>query len=66
MRYLILVICLVSFLCNVYANSAESRIRKMPEGTFKKSFTGKIIQYDKNGKKIGSYKLKNGRYYKIK
>lgn len=58
---------MLSFICsNVYANSGEIKMRKMPQGTFKKTITGKIVQYDKNGKKIGSYKIKNGRYYKIK
>ena len=38
----------------------------MPQGTFKKQKNGTIVQYDKNGKKIGKYKLDNGRYYRLK
>ena len=38
----------------------------MPEGTFKKQSNGKFVQYDKNGKKIGTYKLTNGKFVRIK
>ena len=36
---------------------AERRYGGYPQGTFKKSMSGKIIQYDKNGKKVGVYKI---------
>ncbi len=38
----------------------------LPQGTFKKQKDGTIVQYDKNGKKIGKYKLDSGRYYRFK
>ena len=42
------------------------RIGKMPQGTFKKARNGKIIQYNSQGKKIGTYKMVNGRYLIVK
>ncbi len=38
----------------------------MPQGTFKKKRDGTIVQYDKRGKKVGTYKLQNGNYKKVK
>jgi hypothetical protein len=38
----------------------------MPEGIFKKQRNGNFVQYDKKGKKIGTYKLKQGRLVLIK
>ena len=38
----------------------------MPEGTFTKKRDGTIVQYDKRGKKVGTYKLQNGSYQKTK
>ena len=66
MKFFLIIICLYTFISNVYAESNYINTKKMPEGIFKKSITGKIIQYDKNGKKIGLYKIENGRYQKIK
>ncbi len=37
-----------------------------PQGTFKKTRSGQIVQYDKNGKKIGVYKPSVRKYKKIK
>lgn len=42
-----------------------NRAYKMPQGTFKKTRSGKIVQYN-NGKKIGVYKLNNGNLVRIK
>ena len=36
------------------------------KGTFKKKSNGTIVQYDKKGKKIGTYKNINGKFVKIK
>ena len=66
MRYVALLICFLFIITEVFAASQRGIAVKMPEGTFKRSYNGKIIQYDKNGKKIGQYKINNGRYYKIK
>ncbi len=50
----------------VTADCAVNRTKSMPEGTFKKKKNGIIVQYDKNGKKIGEYKVGPGTYIKIK
>ena len=60
MRNLFVLLVLMSFMSVCYADN--TRINKYPQGTFVKSRNGKIIQYDKNGKKIGVYKLNSERY----
>ena len=50
----------------VFANIPARKYENMPQGTFKKSINGTINQYDKRGKKIGIYKIKNGKYVKVK
>lgn len=40
--------------------------KNLPSGTFKKKRNGTIVQYNDKGKKIGIYKLENGRYKRIK
>ena len=40
--------------------------QNLPTGTFKKKRNGTIVQYNDKGKKIGIYKLENGRYKKVK
>ena len=59
---------LIIFICstNAFAEARTKYLKKAPDGIFKKTITGKIIQYDKNGKKIGVYKNENGRFVKIK
>ncbi len=37
-----------------------------PQGTFKKNRNGDFVQYDKNGKKNGVYKISKGKYYRVK
>ena len=41
-------------------------LKNPPQGTFKKTRSGKIVQYDKKGKKIGVYKLKSGNLVRVK
>ena len=51
------------------AVNAQLPVKKLsnpPAGTFKKARNGTIVQYDKNGKKIGVYKIKNGKYVQVK
>ena len=36
------------------------------KGTFKKTRSGKIVQYDNKGKKMGVYKLNNGSLVRVK
>ena len=59
-------VCLILLSSGAFAAENYYAKNKMPEGTFKKSHTGKIIQYDKNGKKIGVYKQQQGRYVRVK
>ena len=67
MRITCLLIAIIFFSISVNAELSQVKTNKnLPQGTFKKSRSGKIIQYDKNGKKIGVYKIPNGRYVKIK
>ena len=60
MRNLCVLLVLISFMTVCYADN-RANANKFPQGTFVKSRSGKIIQYDKNGKKIGEYKLNSGR-----
>ena len=65
MRTWFVILVFLFFTCQVNAElHAEKRYSGYPQGTFKKSMTGKIIQYDKNGKKVGVYKLNSTRKYK--
>jgi len=77
MREFLIIICLLSILSPVFADintatmpdinkAAIKRRTNMPQGTFKRQKDGTIVQYDKNGKKIGKYKLDNGGYYRFK
>ena len=63
-----LTICIVLlFISSVFAD--ETYVRRYngyPQGTFKMSRNGSIIQYDKQGKKVGVYKTNQKRYKKIK
>ena len=57
MRTWITISILLLFMCSAFAD--ETYVRRYngyPQGTFKMSKNGSIIQYDKHGKKVGSYK----------
>ena len=60
-----LIICLL-FASIGYAEFVSSANISSMNGIYKKDAFGRINQYDKNGKKIGVYKIKNGRRVKIK
>ena len=65
MRILFALLILLTFVSNVYADEfAARRHASYPQGTFKKSRSGKILQYDKNGKKIGEYNINSRKYKK--
>lgn len=50
----------------VCAELTTRKINNLPEGVFKKTRGGEYVQLDKNGKKIGVYKVINGRLIKVK
>ncbi len=66
MRALLTVFCLFCFIGTSFAVVPPQRIHSYPEGTFKKQRNGTIVHYDKNGKKVGVYRLNKGRYIKAK
>ena len=63
----VLVIILSAILISpVMAEATLKKTNNTHDGIFKKKHNGDIVQYDKKGKKIGVYKVINGRYIKIK
>lgn len=66
MKNFIVIIVFLAFMSSAFAQLPARKFDNMPKGTFKKTRTGKIIQYDSNGKKVGTYKLNNGRFTKTK
>ncbi len=66
MKRFFILLMLIMFSGTVFAKIPVRTIKNPPQGTFKKTRTGKIVQYDKNGKKIGTYKINNGKYIQIK
>lgn len=44
---------------------AQTKVNTLPQGVFKKTWNGDIVQYN-NGKKAHTYKMKNGKVVKIK
>lgn len=65
-RILILLIMLSFLSVAALAELPQNKHTNYPQGTFKKNKNGQIIQYDKNGKKLGVYKVTNKRYVKTK
>lgn len=52
---------------NVFAPSpVRKQPKTFPEGTFRKKRNGDVVQYNGRGKKIGTYKMINGKYEKVK
>ena len=49
-----------------FAGIPAKKYDNPPQGTFKKKANGDFVQYDKNGKKIGVYRLLNGKLKKIR
>lgn len=67
MKKFYILFIILCFSISVNAEIAQHKTHSnLPQGTFKKNRSGKIIQYDNNGKKIGVYKIPNGRYIKVK
>ena len=66
MKRLVLYLVLFSILTPVYADIKVEKAALMPEGVYRRTANGSIVQYNTKGKKIGVYKIKNGKYVKIK
>ena len=64
MRKLIAILILLSFMPLAFAEIPVRKYNNLPQGTFKKKKDGTIVQYDKNGKRIGVYKVNSGKNYK--
>lgn len=66
MRAFLTILCIICFASTTLAVVPPKRAISYPEGTFRKQRNGTIVHYDKNGKKVGVYKLNNGRYVQTK
>ena len=66
MKIFITLFIMFTFSAAVFAQLPARKYDNLPKGTFKKTRSGKIVQYDKNGKKIGTYKLNEKRYVKAR
>ena len=66
MKKFIVLFSVLSLSLSVYAELPQRHFSNLPQGSFKKNRSGQYVQYDKNGKKIGIYKISNGRYVKVK
>ena len=64
MKKFFVFLIMLSFSAAAFA--APSMRENLPKGTFKKDRNGKIVQYDSHGKKMGIYKMNNGKYVKVK
>ena len=62
----IIVVFILIFCLTAYAAQARKLDGSYTTGVFKKNKKGEYVQYDKKGKKIGVYKLTNGKFVKIK
>lgn len=66
MKRVFTLIIILLFSASGFAQIPAKKFENMPKGTFKKTWNGKIVQYDKSGKKVGLYKQNNGKYVKTK
>ena len=66
MKQFLTLICILCTAATVLAEIPANKIKNPPSGTFKKMRNGDFVQYDKNGKKIGIYKINNGKLYRKK
>ena len=65
-KLFILFLTLIFSVSAVLAEIPTKKLKNPPIGTSKKKRNGSIVQYDKSGKKIGTYKVNNGKYYQVK
>ena len=66
MKNLCILLIVLLFGLSAYAEITQNKPNNLPHGSFRKNRSGQIVQYDKNGKRIGLYKVSNGRYVKLK
>ena len=66
MKKFFVIFILLMFPLATFANLPARKLKNPPIGIFKKQRNGNIVQYGKNGKKIGTYKLINGKYEQVK
>ena len=66
MNKLLVIFLSVLLMSPVWATLKPEKTANFPEGVFKKTRSGDFVQYDKKGKKIGVYKVINGRFIKVK
>lgn len=66
MKKLLILGIIITFASTAFAELPERKFKNLPEGTFRKTRSGKIVQYDKNGKKVGVYNLNSKRLTKRK
>ena len=73
MKKIAVILLILSFILPVFAQNPPMQKRmpvkkfnNMSTGTFKKKRDGTIVQYNEQGKKIGTYKLENSGYKKVK
>ena len=66
MKKFLVIFLSVIMVSPAWADLTTRNTKNLPEGVFKKTRNGNIVQIDKNGKKIGVYKVVNGKFVKIK
>ena len=66
MKRFLIIICIIAFAGSSTALPIKKDYTGYAQGTFKKKNNGTIVQYDKKGKKIGTYKNINGKFVKVK
>jgi len=66
MKKIFILLIVLSFQLSAYTMVPVQKVDKFPKGVFKKTWNGNIVQYDNNGHKIHTYKVKNGKITGIK
>lgn len=64
-KFLVIFLFLI-FVSPVFSEVTTKKTNNLPDGVFRRSHSGDIVQYDKNGKKIGVYKVVKGKFVKVK
>lgn len=64
-KFLIIFLSIV-LVSPVFADTTLKKTGSIPDGVFRKKKNGDFVQIDKNGRKIGIYRIVNGRFIKVK